>query len=181
MLLEILAIVRQASNPLLLDVLQSICERHVAMSVVMSVTLAIGGDMHELRPIARVGETSCQTIRELLSAVQQLLKCDRLRNRSVVEEDCDAAPIAQAHKVRPARVNLGSACIAVSTCADSAEAPCLVRGQNCELDSELGHDVERLQIDGSLRQPHAFRFSLKARLEIANAPVDLRIAIVIVR
>src|SRR5262249_15476935 len=97
MLLEVLSVIRETGYAFLLDVLQCISERHVSVSMVMSVALAVGGDVHELRPVAGVGKASCQTIRELLAAVEELLEGDSLRKGSVVEENGDAAAIAQAH------------------------------------------------------------------------------------
>src|SRR5215813_547823 len=150
MFLEVLAIIREPSNALLLDVLQCIRERHVAVGVMMSVAFAIRGDMHELRPIAGVGESSRQTMRKLLPTIQQLLEGDCLRNGSVVEEDGDAASIAQAHQIWARRIDFCSTRVPVCTHTNPAEARRLEWRQDRELDPKLSHHVERLQVDGGL-------------------------------
>ena len=42
-----------------------------------------------------------------------------------------------------------------------------------ELDAELRHYVEGLEVDGGLGEPHAFRWPAEAVLEVADSPEDL--------
>ena len=53
MLFEIFAIVGELRQLLDFDVVQRVGERHVAEAVMMAVAFAVGGDMDELRPVAR--------------------------------------------------------------------------------------------------------------------------------
>ena len=127
MLLQVLAIVCKPGNSLLLDVLERISQSHVAVRVVVSVALTVGGDVHELRPIAGIGKSSCQTVRELLAAVQQPFESYGLGDWSVIKKDGDAAPIPQTNKVGPCRIDLSRRRIAISPGSNPAEAPGLVR------------------------------------------------------
>ncbi len=58
-----------------------------------------------------------------------------------------------------------------------ADTRALVRRQDGEADSMTRQQIQRLQIDRRLRQPHAFRLAAVAVLEVGNAPHDLRFAV----
>ena len=139
MFLQVLAVVRELGDSLFFDVLERISKGHVSVCVMMSVTFAIGGDMHQLWPVAGVGKASGQAMRELLAAVEQLLECHCLRNGCVVEKYGDAAPVAQAHDVRTTGIDLRSTRITVGAGANPAETPSLIRRQNRKFDPKLGH------------------------------------------
>ena len=66
-------------------------------------------------------------------------------------------------------------------CGDAGVLRALVRRQDRKLDPKLRHHLQALQIDGGFRQPHPFRQAFKARLEVSDAPIDLRVAIMVVR
>ena len=57
----------------------------------------------------------------------------------------------------------------------------LVRAEDREADAGLGQDFQGLQIHRGFRQPHAFRLSAKAPLEIAHAPEHLGALVAAVR
>ena len=69
MLLEVLPVVRQSGYALVLDILEGISQCHVAVRMMVSIALAVGGNVHELGPIASIGKSTCQPMRELLAAV----------------------------------------------------------------------------------------------------------------
>src|SRR6185437_8809840 len=58
--------------------------------------------------------------------------------------------------------------------ANVPHARALMRRKNREPDSVPRQQVQTFQIDGSFRQPHAFRLASKAMLEVGDAPADLR-------
>src|SRR5690348_12230208 len=61
------------------DVMERIRKRHLAMLVMMAVTLAVGSDVHQLRPVSLVGESAHQSRRELLPVFQQTFERHGLR------------------------------------------------------------------------------------------------------
>ncbi len=71
------------------DQVERICERHVAMRMMVAVGLSIGCNMHQLFPLAVVGEPRHQSTRQGFSPGQQLLESDCLRCRAVVKEQVD--------------------------------------------------------------------------------------------
>ena len=67
---EVLAIIGQAGEFIFLNVLESVCKRHVAVRMMMTVGLAVSGNMHQLRRVAFGIEMTQQTSREILAAEQ---------------------------------------------------------------------------------------------------------------
>src|SRR6185312_12622229 len=180
MFFEILAIVRQPCDALLLDELQCIGQRHVAVAMMMSVTLAVGSDVHQLGPIPGIHESIREPAGELLTAGQQVLECDRLRDRRIVEKHRNCPPLLQTNQVRTTGIDFRSSSIAIGTRSDVAVSPRLVGRENRELDAQLSHHVQRLKIDRSLGQPHAFGSASEAVLEIADSPQDLSVPVMVV-
>src|ERR1700742_3984458 len=89
-LLQKLGVVRQAHIDTLLDELQRIGKRHLAMPVMAAVSLAIGGNMHDLRRFIR-GETADQPSSKVVAAVQDAFEGDGTRACAVVEKHSDLA------------------------------------------------------------------------------------------
>ena len=58
----------------------------------VTVCLAIGGDVAKLRPVALIGECVEETVRELFAIIQQAFESHRPGNRAVVKEEIDGAP-----------------------------------------------------------------------------------------
>ncbi len=71
------------------DQVERIGKSHIAVSVMVAVGLAIGCNMHQLFPLAVVGEPRHQSTRQGFSPGQQLLESDCLRCRAVVKEQVD--------------------------------------------------------------------------------------------
>src|SRR3974390_3070019 len=61
-----LAVIGDLRQPLALNVIERIGQRHLAKVMMMPVTLTIGGDVQELRPVARIGESAEQAVRKML-------------------------------------------------------------------------------------------------------------------
>src|SRR5688572_22934122 len=78
-------------------------QRHVAMTVMMSVGLTIGGDVYQLWPL--IGETVQEPFDETVALIEKLLKCDGARNWSVVEEDSDGATGRKIAEIGTSRVD----------------------------------------------------------------------------
>ncbi len=80
-------IVRDPRQLALIDVVERVGECHVAVAMMVTVGLTVGGDVDELGPLAAVREGVEQPVCEVLAASQQLLECHGTRDRSVIEED----------------------------------------------------------------------------------------------
>ena len=70
-----------------LDLLDGGGERHLAEALVVTVRLAVGRAVDQLRPGALVGEGRLEPGDDVLGAVEEALERDRARDRTVVEED----------------------------------------------------------------------------------------------
>ncbi len=92
---------------------------------------------------------------------------------AVVEEERDRPARRQPAKVGHPRVDPPPADVLPFAAPDVPDAAGLVGRENREQDAVLGHDVERLEVDGRLREPHPFGLSAEPRLEIRHAPDDL--------
>src|SRR5690606_38850036 len=90
-----LPVVGEAGDALLLDVVQRVGQSHVGLAAVVAVGFAVGGDVDELGPGARVGKGRSQAIRQVLAAHQQVLERHGARDGAVVEEHGDVAAAAQ--------------------------------------------------------------------------------------
>ncbi len=106
MLLQELAVVGDGRKPLRLRVLEGIGQGHLAEAVVVAVAFAVRGDMNQFR-LARVGaaEAACHAQREAFARVEQPVKRDGSRARTVVEVHRDGAPAAQGYPVGPTGVD----------------------------------------------------------------------------
>src|SRR5688572_11850270 len=140
--LEVLTVVRELGQSLRLDVIQRVGEGHVAMTVVMAVRLAIGGDMAELRS-GLVAENAEQTLREDFTVFEQAFESDAARNGGLVKEDRYTLAGWQALHIRASRVDLGFVDGLPFGRADSAHACCLMRSEHCELDALISKNLER--------------------------------------
>ena|SRR5947209_4301433 len=90
-LFQELTIICEPRVHLRLDGMQCEDQRHIAVAVVMSVSFAVSGNVHELRPVPGIREPAFQAGGELLTTVQQLLESHRLGDRAVIEEEVNAA------------------------------------------------------------------------------------------
>src|SRR6185312_2677403 len=156
-------------------------------TMVVAVTFAVGGNMDELPPmIVLVGKAIKKPLDEAVAIVEQSFESNGARERAVVEEDRDGAATAKTDQIRPGGVNggfrsLGPPAIAASlvvlvlkghltAAVQGANARALVRREDDETDALLGKQLKRERINGGFGQPHALGHSLKAALEVGNAP-----------
>ncbi len=89
MFFEILTIVRDPGIVLGFDMVEAVGESHVAKSLMMTVGLAIGSDVNDLRPVPAVIECGEQSLCKTFSAVQQSPKGNILGDRAIMEEEVD--------------------------------------------------------------------------------------------
>ncbi|MFO0635691.1 MAG: hypothetical protein U0168_22860 [Nannocystaceae bacterium] len=175
MLREELTVVGQPDLGRLLERVQRVGQRHVAVAMVVAVGLAVGRDVDQLRPVAAV-EGAAQPRGEAVAALQQPLERDRLRHRAVVEEHRDLSPAAELDAVGPLGIDARAVDV-VPRCLGVAQGPRgrgLVRRQHGEAHALVGEQLERLEIDRGLGQPDALGAPAEAGLEVAQAPADLR-------
>src|SRR5258708_7057560 len=77
----------------------------IAAAMMVAVGLPVGGNMNQLGPRPLVGKRIHQSLRKTLSVVEQTLKCDAMRDRSVVEEKTDRPAGRQPQPVCHGRVD----------------------------------------------------------------------------
>ena len=141
--------------------------------MVVAVGLVVGGDVDELRVRAPLGERAEEAVGEVLAAGQEALEGDGARDRTVVEEDRHRPSRRQRAAVRHRRIDRAGV-LAPVVVADAPPARGLVRLEDREGDSLLGQGLERVDVDGGLRQPHPLGPAAEAPLEVARAPAHLR-------
>src|SRR5580698_7975418 len=78
-----LSVIGQSDSFVVLDMVQRIGERHLAVMVVVAVAFAIGRDMHQLRPGTVIGKPRYQAIGKPPAIVEQSFKSHGLSDRSV--------------------------------------------------------------------------------------------------
>ena len=179
--LEELSVVRQLCELVLFDVVERVGERHVALRMMMAVGLAVGRDVDELRPLARRGERAHEAIGQVLALVEQPLECDAARDRSVVEEEGHRSSRRERDAVRHRRIDLCPADVVPDLFPDGPHRLRLVRREDREQDSVLGQQVERVEVDCRLGEPHPLGLPAEAALEVADTPEDLRLLVAPVR
>ena len=174
---EKLPVVRELREVILLDVVERVGERHVALRMMMPVGLAVRRDVNQLRPLACCGERADEAIGEVLALVKQPLEGDAARDRTVVEEERERASRGKCHAVRHRRIDLRTADVGPHLLADRSHSLRLVRREHGEENFVLGEEVERVEIDRRFGKPHPFRLPAEAVLEVANPPENLRLLV----
>src|SRR5437762_7558593 len=109
----------------------------------------------------------------LLAPLEEVLERDPPRDRRVIEEERELEPARAPPAVGAARVHV-VVDLLPRLHAQRTHAPRLVRRQNREPESGVGEHLERLVVDGRLRQPAALGLAAEARPEVLDAPPDLR-------
>ncbi len=140
----------------------------------MAVGLAVGGNVHQLRPVALVREAALKARGKILAAIQQMLKSHGLRNRPVIKKEVDLCSRRQFGEIGACGIDAAAVNVFPASPADLAHPSGLIRRQHREFDSVLGQGLKGLNIYCRLRQPHAFRQASKAVLKIMDAPLHLR-------
>ncbi len=102
---EEFAVVGQADIGFVRQLVEDVGQRHVAEGVVVSVALAIGGDVHQFGVGSAVVEALHQVVEEILATGEDALEGHFLRDDAVVEEQGDRTPRRQPAEVRPRRVD----------------------------------------------------------------------------
>ncbi len=111
--LEELAVVGQVGagriglDGVILQRMQHPRERHLAIFVMVTVALAVGGDVHDLRFAAVGFEAADQALGESFAVVQQAFEGDGAGARAVVEEDIDGAAFLEADEIGTRSVDGG--------------------------------------------------------------------------
>jgi hypothetical protein len=170
--LEVLTVDGEVSRLVPLDGVDGGCQGHVSIPVVVTVALSIGGDVNELRPVARTGERPGEAIGKALAVGEQSLEGHASRDRPIIEEDDDRAARGELHQVGHRRIDPGAAHVPPAT-ADRPHTPRLARSQDGEADPLPGEDLKALQVRRRLREPHPLWLAPEALLEIADPPDHL--------
>src|ERR1700722_16484194 len=86
---EIFAIVCHADRRVRVQSLQSVGERHVPVSVMMTIRFSVGRYVHELGMVPRIVESLLQASNDLLAGTQQPFKRHLPRDSAVIEKQSD--------------------------------------------------------------------------------------------
>ena len=134
MLLKIRTVIREPSQLVRFDVIESVREGHVTMDMVMSVSLSVCSDMEKLRGIATRVEAPNQSPREIGAIIKELVKGDSARNRSVIEEQPYAVSGREVLNVSASRIDALPKKIHPWGGGICAQLASLLRRENSELD-----------------------------------------------
>ena len=179
--LQVLAVVGQADGVVPLQGVEGPGQGHLAVGVVVAVGLAVGGDVDELGLLPLGVEARQQPPGEPGPVLEQVLEGDRPGDRSVVEEQGDRPAGRQAAPVGPPRVDRlahvlpvpGGLQGVVIACLDRPEARRLVGSEDREPQAVGGQEIQALEIDRRLRQPHPLGLAAEAVTKVPDAPDDL--------
>src|SRR5882762_3515634 len=180
-LLQELRIIRDFGESVGFDMLQRVGKRHFAETVVVSIAFPVGGNVHELRPIALVRKTAQQSAGELFTAIEQSFEGDRAGNGAVIEEERDFAPGRQPKQVGAGWVNAISANVLPRPRAQSANPARLPWSEDREAYSEFRQQIKSFEIHCRLGKPHALGCAAEAVLEVPQTPDDLGPSVAAVR
>ncbi len=141
--------------------------------MVVAEGFAVRGHMDQLGVRAVFVEGRLQAAGKTGPVVEQAVEGDVPRDRAVVEEKRDLAPVRETLQVGLARVDGAVGYVVPFHTVHEPHAGRLVGAQDGESDPVGRHDGQAFQIDGGLGQPHAFRRTPEAMFEIADPPTDL--------
>ncbi len=205
---EELAVVGHVDVLVVFEPEHGVGERHLAVAMVVAVTLAVSGDVGELgfAGIGWIGrmEAAEQTAAEVLAGVEQAFKGDGTGAGAVVEEDGDGTAFVERNEVGVGGIDggVGSlgplddrcfggfggaarsrsfALLRMTAFPYPADTGALVRGEDGELDAFLGEQVEDLAVGGGLGEPHSLGFAAEAGLEVGDAPANLGASVALIR
>ena len=142
--------------------------------MMVPVAFPVGGNVHQQRLAAVRGNSLQESVGETLTVGQQTLECHRLRNGAVVKEQGDGSSRRQPRQVGRHGVNVAAVDIQPLAAVYPFYPFGLVRRQDRKKNAVLGQDVQRFQVHGGFRQPHALGPALEPMLEIIDPPEDLR-------
>ena len=179
MLREVSGVVRHP-DPRFRESLDRHCERHLAEAMVMSVGLAVGREVHQLRP-GPVVEGRQHPAGERVAAVQHPFEGDAASEARVIEEERDRATRGQPAQIGPAGVDRGARHVGPVAAAERTDARGLVRREDGEGDAASSERLEAPDVDGGLGQPHALGGTTEAVLEVGEPPSHLGQPVAVVR
>jgi len=146
---EKLAVVREACEVIVLDVVEGVAKRHLAVFMVMAVGFSVGGDVGELRFGGRPVDVEAgdKAAGEGFAIVEEAFEGDGSGGGPVVEEDGDGATAFEADEVGAGRVDGGVGRFDPGTgifadYGDATNSGDLVGSEDSELDALLGEEVE---------------------------------------
>src|SRR5580700_3037125 len=119
--------------------------------MVMSVTLSIGRDVHQMRPVPLLGKPAHQSFSKHTAVIEKSFERDCPGDRSIVEKHGDLPARRQSQQIRLRGINSLLAYILPSARADFSYTARLPWRENRKTDAIISEQVERLQIDRSFR------------------------------
>src|ERR1017187_3977114 len=122
--------------------MQSIGKSHLAKTMMMAITFAVGSNVHELWPGPLIRKTTQQSTGESLAIIEQSFKCHTLRDGAIVEKNIDGFARRKVHRVRPAWVNPVSAHVNPFAATLATHALGLPRSQYGEAYSMLCENLQ---------------------------------------
>src|SRR5436305_3966513 len=106
MLLQELAVIRQLRRIVLLNFFQRIRQRHFPEPMVMTIALAVRGNMNQLIELPSSREPAHQPVGKTLAITEQPFESYRLRDRSIIEKQRKAFFRWQFGKIRMSGIDL---------------------------------------------------------------------------
>jgi hypothetical protein len=89
---QVLAVIDDLSEFLRFDVIERVCQAHLAKAVMVTIGLTVGGDVNQFRPGPRLLRKGAQQpLSKLLAVVEKSFKGDGARDRPVIEEGAEAS------------------------------------------------------------------------------------------
>jgi len=179
--LQVLRVVRETDVRGVLDDLERVGEGHLPVPMVVSVGLAIGGDVvqgtRSSNPSTGVDKPSSQSV----SVAQEPLEGHGPGEPPVIEEGGDATPRRKRDPVDTGRIHPLPPYVDPAFPIRMADRLGLAGRQDGKADSRLGHELQRLHVHRRLREPHPLGKPAEAGLEVPDAPEDLGSLVATVR
>src|SRR5574337_266487 len=167
-LLQVLAVVGEASEIIGLKVVEGIGQRHLPKPMMVAVGLAVGSDVDELGPGSRLGKGIYEATGQVFAFCEQPLESDCTRNRAVVKEEVQFSARGQAQLVGRCRVDVSAADAPPGAATDRPHPAGLMGCEDREPDRALGQNVKGLVIHRRLWKTHPLWLPAEAMLEIAD-------------
>ena len=100
------AIICEPAEFLRFDVIECKRQGHFTMPVMVAICFAICRDVSQFRDGPVIGQRGQQPRGKSFPIVQQLFKCDRLRNGSIVEEQMDGLACRRVQEISTSGIDL---------------------------------------------------------------------------
>ena len=156
--------------------LQCPAERHLAEPVVMAERLPVGRDGHE-SSVRVVGQRAPEPVREARPVAEELVvERGRPRQLAVERADGDRPTRREPDRVGDERVDPGDGRPPRDAARRTGPRD-LVLADDGEADPGRGERLERGDVDGRLREPHAPGVAAESTAEVGDPPPDERLAV----